>query len=257
MDNALWLELEGADNVRDVGGLPGIASGRLLRSDNLQALTDTDVRHLVDEVGVRDIVDLRTHKEVRGEGPGPMTRCPEVTVHHLSLFPEDAQPDGSQLLPWQSGAQEGTDPLEERWGAAGHYVRYLLDRPESVVAALRTIAYSDGATIVHCAAGKDRTGTIVAIALDEVGVDRVAIVADYALSAERVQRIYTRIGQRETYAKEIDSKAGDWDRHKPRAETMDLFFTVADEELGGLHRWLREQGWTDEDAAALRAKLLD
>ena len=55
------------------------------------------------------------------------------------------------------------------------------------------IAHSPGATIVHCAAGKDRTGTVVAIALAEVGVTREAIVADYARSAERIEHIFGRL----------------------------------------------------------------
>src|SRR3954471_7137361 len=88
-----WIELDGAENVRDLGGLPTVDGRvvqrhRLIRSDSLQALTGDDVRYLVDEVGVRAVADLRTGVEVSSEGPGPITREPLVEVVHLSLFPE-------------------------------------------------------------------------------------------------------------------------------------------------------------------------
>jgi protein tyrosine/serine phosphatase len=66
---------------------------------------------------------------------------------------------------------------------AAHYLSYLQDRPDSVIASLRAIADTPGAALVHCAAGKDRTGIVVAIALAAVGVPDPFIAADYALSS--------------------------------------------------------------------------
>ena len=269
--DTLWIELEGADNVRDVGGLPTVDGrtvrpGRLVRSDNLQLLSESDVRLLVDVVGVRTVADLRSEIEVSTEGPGPMTREPRVEVVNLSLLPaagentdaaaaEDVDdPDAPVILPWQNRDESLTED-ERRRGASATYLRYLTDRADSIVAALRLIAHSDGATIVHCAAGKDRTGTVVALALDHVGVERDVIAADYALSAERVPRIFARLAQRRTYAGDIDPDA-DLDRHKPKAETVTALFAGIDDTYGGTEAWLRSQGWTDEDAAALRRTLL-
>ena len=70
-----WLDLDGAANARDLGGLPlegggTTAAGVVLRSDNLQDLTPADVRRLVDDLGVAVVVDLRTGAEVELEGPG-------------------------------------------------------------------------------------------------------------------------------------------------------------------------------------------
>ena len=266
----LWIHLEGADNVRDVGGLPTldggtVRAGRLIRSDNLQMLTESDVRLLVDVVGVRAVADLRSGVEVAGEGPGPMTLEPEVEIVHLSLLPEsgdatdaaavEADPDAPVILPWQS-RDETLTVEERRRGASATYLRYLNDRADSILAALRLIAHGDGATIVHCAAGKDRTGTVVALALDQVGVDRAAIAEDYALSAERVPRIFARLAQRRTYAGDIDPDSPDIDRHKPKAATIEALFAAIDEAYGGPGPWLRSQGWTEADAAALRTTLL-
>ncbi len=68
-----WIALQGAANVRDLGGLPlgdggATAPGVLLRADNLQGLTASDVRRLVGDLGVRAVVDLRTAVEVELEG---------------------------------------------------------------------------------------------------------------------------------------------------------------------------------------------
>ena len=109
---------------------------------------------------------------------------------------------------------------------------------------------------MHCAAGKDRTGVVIAIALTEIGISRDAIVADYARSAERIEAIFARLATSGTYAGTV---TGDdtIDKHKPRDITMTRLFDAIDGELGGVHTWLRAHGWTEDDAAALRAKLLD
>jgi protein tyrosine/serine phosphatase len=277
MSTAHWIDLDGAENARDLGGLPTadgrtVQPGRLIRSDSLQELSEADVRHLVDDLHVRAVVDLRTGVELRAEGPGPMTRERDVDIRHLSLFPEagattdaaaaedvenraDPAPyseDEGVVLPWQS--EEGAADSARR-GASGVYLRYLDDRADSILAALRTIADTDGATIVHCAAGKDRTGVVVACALAEVGVTPDAIVADYARSAERIEAIYGRLAARRTYAGDL--RDGDVDEHRPRASTMERVLAAVDEQYGGFPAWLRANGWTDEDAARLRHKLLD
>lgn len=265
LDEAGWIELDGAVNVRDLGGLPttdgrAVQPGRLIRSDNLQDLSARDVQLLVDEIGVRAVADLRTGVEVAHEGPGPLTEVDDVEIHHLSLFPEagehtDVAATGNGkpvVLPWQ---QRQGDTAKGRQGTSGVYLKYLDDRADSIVAALRLIARSPGATIVHCAAGKDRTGTVVAIALAEVGVTREAIVADYARSAERIDAILERLRATRTYAQDLTE--ADPDKHAPRSATMERLLEAMEAEFGGPRAWLRAHGWTEQDAAALRSKLLD
>jgi protein-tyrosine phosphatase len=135
------------------------------------------------------------------------------------------------------------------------YLRYLDDRADSVVGALRLIAGTDGATVVHCAAGKDRTGVVIAFALAEVGVTRAAIVEDYARSAERIEAILRRLASRRTYAEDVSQQ--DPDAHAPRAATMERLLDAMDDLYGGVPAWLRAHGWTEQDAAALRHHLLD
>jgi protein tyrosine/serine phosphatase len=258
-----WIELDGAVNVRDLGGLittEGAITrfGRVLRSDNLQDLTPADVRRLVGELGLRHVIDLRSDPEVRLEGRGPLTLESTVTVHHLSLFSEGGlytdvaadSIDAAKVLPWQTRQDSG--PENDR--SVGHYLGYLNDRPDSIVAALRVMTHGDGTALVHCAAGKDRTGVVCALALETVGVTREAIVADYAKTGEHIEKLLARLRTSPTYAADLDSRpAGS---HVPHAYIMEKFLTVVDERFGGVPGWLALHGWTDADTKAMRSRLL-
>jgi protein tyrosine/serine phosphatase len=251
-----WIELEGAVNARDTGGLPlseggATRPGRLLRSDNLQDLTPGDIKILVDELNLRTVVDLRTQFEVDGEGAGPLLSNPAVSVHHLSLLkdwpkrPADEQEAQNQeILPGQGTKAE---PRKT-------YSKYLLGRPDAVVEALKLIAHSDGASLVHCAAGKDRTGVVVALALAEVGVTRDAIVRDYVGDSDRIAKVVARLTGSPTY--DWVTKAPDVSKQIPVAKTMEEFFGDLDAEFGGPRGWLRNHSWTEDDAAALRRNLI-
>ena len=92
------------------------------------------------------------------------------------MLPEEA-------LPWID--LEPSVELDDE--VASVYFSYVVDRPDSVLAALRAVARAPGAALVHCAAGKDRTGTLVALALSVADADRQAIIDDYAASSERVE----------------------------------------------------------------------
>src|SRR6185312_12309968 len=60
-------------------------------SDNLQGLSDDDVGRLVEDLGVRVVIDLRTGAEVELEGPGPLVADGRVDVRHRSLYPESGR----------------------------------------------------------------------------------------------------------------------------------------------------------------------
>lgn len=257
-----WIDLEGAVNARDVGGIPltgggAVATGRLLRSDNLQDLSPADVAHLVEDHGVRAVIDLRTGVEVRLEGPGPLVRDDRVAVAHHSLYPEaGANTDVIQadtIVPWQMG--HGGAELPDETATVQTYMGYLEQRPDSIVAALRTIADppQGGAALVHCAAGKDRTGLVVALALDVAGAHREAIVADYAVTAERIDAIVARLATTPTYAEDVKGHAAA--RHAPHPESMARILELLDERHGSPAAWLRDSGLDDAALDALRARL--
>ena len=252
-----WIELEGAVNVRDLGGLPAgngarTVAGRLLRADNLQELTPSDIARLVHDIGVTTIVDLRSTAELTSEGPAPLDTVAGVRHAHHPVLPElgaatDVVADVLLTRADQDRSRYPGDPV------AGHYLGYLEDRPDQVVAALRSIATSPGAALVHCAAGKDRTGVVVAVALTAIGVPGEVVVADYAATGERTEQIVDRLRRSPTYADDINSK--DARSHRPRPETMQAFLEQVDARHGGVTAWLAGHGFGTGDLELLAARL--
>ena len=262
----MWVDLDGLANLRDVGGIPTIDGGkiipgRLLRSDNLQTLTNSDVDQLLG-LGLTDVVDLRSDYEAEQEGPTPLATS-GVRIHQFSLFREwqigvgepkpDVRPEvmPEEALPWvdlEPSAQLDND-------VASVYFSYLVDRPDSVLAALRTVGQAPGAALVHCAAGKDRTGTIVALALSVADADRQAIIDDYVASSERVERVVQRLMASPTYAENLRDRP--LSSHLSHPETMISLLRHIDETFGSVPQMLIKMGWTVEDNEQLRAKLKD
>lgn len=252
-----WIELDGVVNMRDLGGLPtrdgrGTREGRLIRSDNLQDLSEGDVRHLVEVLGVTDVVDLRSNVEYEITGQGPLRSTP-LTHHHFSLLSEDADPSATvaDALAVSFGRDDPVTRDAAFWGR--HYTGYLTKRPDSVAAALAAVRDSTGGAVVHCAAGKDRTGTVVGMALAVAGVPEEEIVADYVRTAERIQQIIERLAEVEPYSRSLPTRS--LDEQTPRAEAMEAVLTHLDEGYGGTTGWLTAAGWTEADVEALRVRL--
>jgi len=254
-----WIDLEGAVNVRDLGGLPTADGGstvpnRLLRSENLQELSPADIAKLVEDIGVTTVVDLRTTGEREIEGPAPLDAVPGVRhVHHPVLLELGSAARGSvaeALLVTKMEDDRARYPDDI---TCGHYLGYLEERPEEVTGALRSIATAEGAAIVHCAAGKDRTGVVVALALTAADVRPEAIVADYMATADRIDAIIERLSRSKTYAEDVTSRPVR--AHLPRPETMRAFLEQLDVRFGGLPRWLAAHGFADDELSRLRAKL--
>jgi protein-tyrosine phosphatase len=253
-----WIELDGAVNVRDLGGLATgdggrTADGTLLRGDNLQELSVPDVTRLVQDIGLTTVVDLRSTAELRAAGLAPLQATGRVRHVHLPVLPEygSATDMAADVLLTRADADRSRYPADP---VCGHYLGYLEDRPDQVVAALRTVAGAEGAVLVHCAAGKDRTGVVVALALGAVGVRPEAIVADYAATGERTGALLARLRRSPIYASDIDSKPEAY--HRPRAATMTAFLEQVTARYGGTGRWLAGHGFAEEDQSRLRAKLL-
>jgi protein-tyrosine phosphatase len=252
-----WIELDGAVNVRDVGDLPTedghkTARASLLRADNLQELSPADIAKLVRDFGVTTVVDLRSTNELEAEGPAPLDAVAGVRHAHHPVLPEvgantDVVADALLARDRLDRTRYPDNPV------TGHYLGYLEDRPDQVVGAVRSIARSEGAALVHCAAGKDRTGVVVALALTVAGVPAQAVAADYAATAERTEAIVARLARSRLYVRDITSKPADL--HRPRAETMTAFLEQMDARYGGVASWLTGNGLSPGDLGVLRVKL--
>ena len=242
-----WLALEGAANAR------AVVPGALLRSDNLQGLSPRDVRLLVDGEGLELVLDLRTEIEIELEGPGPMTTESGVRIERRSLYPEsggNTDLDLETLKPW---APVDPGELSDEDPAVRVYMGYLSRRPDSIVASICAIARADGAVLVHCAAGKDRTGVVVAMALEAVGADRELIVADYLATRERIDAIMERLVSSPTYRAELEGH--DPQAHAPLPGTMHRVLELVDDRFGGAAAWLAAHGLDEVDGQRLAHRL--
>jgi len=244
------VTLEGASNVRDLGGL-ATADGRrtrfglLYRSDSPSELSPSDVRTLVEERGLRHVVDLRTVEEVERDAPGPL-RLAGLTYANHSM---SSDPGVGQVVPEMM-----------RGNLAGHYLGYLGSGAERVVAAARLLADPDRhPALVHCAAGKDRTGTLVAILLDAVGVRREEIVADYALTDANMDAVIARAIRRlEAAGEPVPPATGSLpnEARRARAQTMVEFLDQLTTVFGGGTGWLLAHDFPDAELRRFRAAFL-
>ncbi|MEF3405314.1 tyrosine-protein phosphatase [Agromyces sp. CCNWLW203] len=171
METSTRIPVPGTYNFRDVGGLPAstgtVRDGVLFRSDGLARLGEAGQAKLR-ELGVGIVIDLRDENEAQMM-PDDLGEL-EVEVLRLPVF------EGS-------GASQGMAGIS----LEALYERVVTQHASVVVDALREISTAgDRAVVVHCTAGKDRTGIVVALALLAVGVDRESVAADYASTEENL-----------------------------------------------------------------------
>lgn len=238
------VALEGCFNFRDLGGYPTGDGGRvrwrrLYRSDALHRLTPRDVDRVVDELGVRRIVDLRSTHELRAEGRGLLEESARAAFHHMPLFDGD---------PTEGREQADLLSLADRYFLMAEYAKQPIAR---VVTAL---AEAEGPAVFHCAAGKDRTGVISAVILGILGVRDEVIIADYAASQENIDAIADRLLSSEGYRQILDTLPEDTLHAAP--ETMITLLEQVRKHYGSLLGYARSIGVSDASLERLAAELL-
>jgi protein-tyrosine phosphatase len=247
--NQRWIELDGADNTRDLGGLAVPGGGRtrfrrLLRAGTLQDLTAGDVAYLTEDLGIRTVVDLRLTDEATREGSA-LSGIPAVRYFSLPLSSagnvrSDIVADGAEM------------------DIVGHYVALLESSAANIVTAARIFADDvSGPAIFHCAAGKDRTGVLAAVVLDAAGVGREAIIADYALTGQRMKQISARLLGLATYRDMRALSRGVKGAATADEESMAAFLDELHRRYGSGAGYLTAHGLSDGDLAALRAALVE
>ncbi|MGE3621005.1 MAG: tyrosine-protein phosphatase [Acidimicrobiia bacterium] len=251
-ETTMWLTLEGLANARDVGGLPLAGGGTtrggvLLRSDEPVACTPADVAQLVEVVGLRRVVDLRSLREHETSAPHALR---DAGVEYLSLSLRDR----ASTTEDRAASRAEADGLSEDdllvW-MARRYRQTLDVATEALIGLLPTLAHQDGPTLVHCAAGKDRTGVVVAMLLSLAGVERPAVVADYAVTDGRMDRVLAALRARRGPG--IDELPPVL--HRAPARVMDHFLASVDEDLGGVERWFLDRGARPADVVAWTERL--
>jgi protein tyrosine/serine phosphatase len=233
-------------NVRDLGGYE-TADGRrvrwraLLRADDLCRLSAEGQQALV-TYGVRTIIDLRSPSE-RAVAPHPFAAgAAHAPVHHaLSLFDEHDVAAMAALKAAQSSGALYCAVLDFFRARVGAVLRAVVEAPE-------------GGVLVHCFAGKDRTGIVVALALALAGVPRATIAADYALSDSYLQPLYDELLAVVDDPAERERRAL---RYRSPPESILAVLDHLDVRYGGVAAYLRTAGVMDEQMERIRVRLVE
>jgi protein-tyrosine phosphatase len=244
------IALEGVVNARDIGGLQAadgvVRRGQVLRSASVDGLTPGDVATLR-SLGISDVVDLRQPRESTGRlhwfGAG------EVTVHALPIGGTVAQLRGIQqkVLSGEVGHFDSGDMADVYMTLLEHYGR-------TFGTALEVIAGAPSMTLVHCSAGKDRTGLTVALLLLVLGVAPEDVVEDYARSQTHFSDPFMEKVRAEGRTAPADlERIGNYFGAQP--ETMRA--VVEHLSAAGVEHYLRDRaGVSEETLSELRQRLI-
>lgn len=235
------LPVEGTLNFRDAGGYPagdgGVVAWRtLLRSDALHRVSEAGFEQLTG-LGLQTVLDLRVPEEVQS-APSPVDLLAETgtRVFHLSLIGDDF----SEL------------PME----LEGVYQFVIDRRGDAIGSAIKALA-APGAlpALVHCTAGKDRTGIVVAFTLAALGVSDEIIAADYALSSLYLDPQLTPAIGRISADTGLDEQV----TQAMMASPPELILRVLDrarQQAGSVEGYLARHGVTQTELAALKKVLV-
>ncbi|WP_310602330.1 tyrosine-protein phosphatase [Anaerosporobacter sp.] len=182
--------LQGAYNVRDLGGYPTREAkvtkwGLLFRGDSPSALTEEDWS-ILKKLNVKTMIDLRSNMEKTSAGITPNY---EMNYYHCSLMQElENIPDISKLSKGDISSDKMTQMLgSEKFMESMKldYVRTLFGNIDGAVTILNYILEElpQGGILFFCSAGKDRTGIIASLVLYLCDVIREDIIADYMVSS--------------------------------------------------------------------------
>lgn len=235
------VTFENLYNFRDLGGLP-VASGgttrtdRLYRSDSVAYASASDTAWLVERLGLATVVDLRGEREVDLFGRGLLAR---TGVRYLSAPIED---------------------LTEYDDLAGYYLGVLTERGATLVAAIRGLLGAGALpAVIHCEAGCDRTGVLVAMILSLIGVPEPEICDDYLLTnaavaaiTQRDRHIAARLNMTEVAEVSLDYD-DDWSL---AGETMQATLTGMRARWGDAAGWAAAFGMRPVELDGLRAALV-
>jgi len=233
---------EGTFNARDAGGYPleqggFLPSGKLYRSDALNALTPND-RAEFERLDIRTVIDLRDAREANG-APDMIDES-RVCYIRIPIFEDKLFERDLTNFP----------PL------LGQYQIIMDQHPHQLIKVLKLMSETAAAPIlVHCTAGKDRTGLIIALIHSLVGVAQPTVLADYAASEqllngefeEKVRDLYRQI----TLPPGI---LGESPRHAPPSylkKTLEMIET----KYGSIVHFLKKNGLQEQEHARLIAHL--
>jgi protein-tyrosine phosphatase len=223
---------EAVYNCRDLGGYTcqdgSLTKERVfIRSDNLTHLKEEEMIYLK-SIGLKAVIDFRHQNEVDPE-PDPFSNDLEVKYHSVSIL------DHAQFT------------LEDLNRIQLHELYIQIAKNKAFIRAVfEQLAQTQGTTLFHCSAGKDRTGVISALVLKLVGVNDIDIVADYEVSYTYLVPKYSTgdVNVSLVYQDLFDSKR----------TTMELFLTYLNTQFDSIDDYFRGIGIRDDLLENIKTK---
>lgn len=261
-DWQMFVSIEGVLNARDFGGKPGaggrtVRPGRLLRTAHLAEVTDAG-RATLQALEVATVVDLRRAVE-RNLQPNRLDGLP-VTVIQSDL--SERADDGAYLPPHMQYLLEAelTPQGTHDWMVSSYSeFPWYPQHQETFAAAFQALAVSEGALVVHCAAGKDRTGILCGLILHALGVDDAVIEHDYLLTNQQpgfdrrtrefAERFEERLGRRIAH-EALEPMVG------VHRDFLQAAWSAIDARHGSRLAYLGSLGIDDAMLEAIRSRLL-
>ena len=238
---------EGCFNFRDIGGYPTkegkkIKKGIYFRTGRQDRMSEKDLAELKD-LKISTQIDLRKPEEILDQGKGPLENMGADYINIPII------PDG------------GSDQLSRLVGDTGisgkRYLGYLEFGPESWLKIFEILANKDSLPVVlHCTAGKDRTGVSTAFLLSVLGVDRDLIEADYKLTNLDTERQANFIENSGGFPEGVDRDAMILAAGVPE-DAMAVFLDGVESRWGSVLGYLEEIGITKNQMNVIRDNFLE
>jgi len=240
---ARHLNLEGASNFRDLGGYL-TSDGRtirwrqMFRSNHLGHLTEADIA-IVRQLGVRSAFDFRG----REERAAALCGIADITVHSLPIEPTVVATLRARLAAGRLTAEDALEIMRES------YRNYVHLSTDSFRGLFTHLLEDRAPLVIHCTAGKDRTGFACALILHALGVPDDVIADDYLLT----NRFYRRDPAASTdLPDDVRDAIG-----SVHASFLSAGFEAVQTDYGGLDGYLRDGlGIGTSERAALQARYL-
>lgn len=172
-NNNRQLNVEGTYNFRDIGGYKTNAFEQtkwktLFRSDAFHNLTDKGAQDF-HVLNIKEIVDLRDNHE--------RSRFPNKVPNGVNLNSHPIFPSALSHVDRNLNIQSLTDLI-------------FFEHADAVASAVKFLSQIKTPVVIHCTAGKDRTGAVIAATLSVIGVDRDQILEDYELSEKNLSGLW-------------------------------------------------------------------
>ncbi|KAI0134059.1 protein-tyrosine phosphatase-like protein [Xylariales sp. AK1849] len=245
--NPPFVFVDGTFNTRDLGLVPNspLKAGFAYRSGALTQLTDNGKAVIAGKLGIKHVFDLRSPEE-RSRGPDP--EIPDVENTWVQSSRPDSTPDLTRFISgvgeegYEEMYLEVVDVYRSSWKAVLEHVR---DRPEDPF-------------LVHCTAGRDRTGVISGLLLTLAGASPDVISLDYMLSrigTEPVRTMLLAFAMAGTKAQSVE-QPGFYNLCSLREESWNAFIGGVQKKYGGFEQFVADKlGFSNEDLAKIKKNL--